>query len=90
MRAKWQHERDAIGRITELKKQVEQLRFEMDDQTRRGNLERAAAIRYGDLPKAEAELKSLEAEQDAVNSFFPDRQIKHFDILSFVKGQEES
>ena len=27
--------------------------------------------------------------QDAVNSFFPDRQIKHFDILSFVKGQEE-
>lgn len=26
--------------------------------------------------------------QDAVNSFFPDRQIKHFDILSFVKAQE--
>lgn len=26
--------------------------------------------------------------QDAVNSFFPDRQIKHFDILSFVKQQE--
>ncbi len=28
-------------------------------------------------------------EQDAVNSFFPDRQIKHFDILSFVKEQSE-
>ncbi len=27
-------------------------------------------------------------EQDAVNSFFPDRQIKHFDILSFVRGQD--
>jgi anti-sigma B factor antagonist len=26
-------------------------------------------------------------EQDAVNSFFPDRQIKHFDILSFVREQ---
>jgi anti-sigma B factor antagonist len=26
-------------------------------------------------------------EQDAVNSFFPDRAIKHFDILSFVKEQ---
>jgi anti-sigma B factor antagonist len=24
-------------------------------------------------------------EQDAVNSFFPDREIKRFDILSFVK-----
>ncbi|HYV63515.1 MAG TPA: STAS domain-containing protein [Bryobacteraceae bacterium] len=28
--------------------------------------------------------------QDAVNSFFPDRQIKHFDILSFVQGQGDS
>ena len=27
--------------------------------------------------------------QDAVNSFFPDRQIKHFDILSFVQQQGE-
>ncbi len=29
-------------------------------------------------------------EQDAVNSFFPDRQIKHFDILSFVREQLET
>ncbi len=28
-------------------------------------------------------------EQDAVNSFFPDREIKHFDILNFVKDQAE-
>jgi anti-sigma B factor antagonist len=28
--------------------------------------------------------------QDAVNSFFPDRQIKHFDILSFVQQEGES
>jgi len=27
-------------------------------------------------------------EQDAVNSFFPNREIKHFDILSFVQGQQ--
>ena len=26
-------------------------------------------------------------ERDAVNSFFPDREIKRFDILSFVKQQ---
>jgi len=26
--------------------------------------------------------------QDAVNSFFPDREIKRFDILSFVQQQE--
>lgn len=28
-------------------------------------------------------------EQDAVNSFFPDRQLKQFDILSFVKDLKE-
>ncbi len=65
LRARWQRERDAIGRITELKKQVESLRFEMEEQTRRGNLERAAAIRYGDLPKAEAELRELDSAADA-------------------------
>ncbi len=27
-------------------------------------------------------------EQDAVNSFFPDREIKSFDILEFVKTQQ--
>lgn len=29
-------------------------------------------------------------EQDAINSFFPEREIKHFDILSFVQQQKES
>ncbi|MEZ2347460.1 ATP-dependent chaperone ClpB [Terriglobus sp. RCC_193] len=76
LRAKWQHEREAIGRITELKKLVENLRFEAEDQTRRGNYERAAAIQYGDLPKAEAELKSLEGEQDAIKNGSNNRMLK--------------
>jgi len=29
-------------------------------------------------------------ETDAVNSFFPDREIKRFDILSFVQQREEA
>ena len=29
-------------------------------------------------------------EQDAINSFFPDREIKKFDILNFVQSQSES
>jgi anti-sigma B factor antagonist len=29
-------------------------------------------------------------ETQAVNSFFPDREIKHFDILSFVQQHEEA
>ena len=29
-------------------------------------------------------------EQEAINSFFPEREIKHFDILSFIQQQKES
>ena len=58
LRARWQKEREAITRISTLKKQIEALRVDLDDQTRKGNLERAGQIQYGELPKLEAELSS--------------------------------
>ncbi len=64
LRARWHKEREAITRLSDLKKQVEALRFEAEEQTRRGNLERAAQIQYGELPKLEAELKQLNAAQE--------------------------
>src|ERR1700677_1102075 len=64
LRARWQTEREAITRLTEVKKKIEALRFEMEKQTRRGNLERSAAIQYGELPQLEAELERLNAQQD--------------------------
>src|ERR1700678_844574 len=64
LRARWQTERDAITRLTDVKKKIEALRFEMDEQTRKGDLERSAAIQYGELPQLEAELKRLNAKQD--------------------------
>jgi ATP-dependent Clp protease ATP-binding subunit ClpB len=64
LRARWTKERDAITRISEIKKRIEALRFEAEEQTRKGQLDRAAAIQYGELPKLEAELKQLDAAQD--------------------------
>ena len=64
LRARWTKERDAISRISELKKKIEALRFEAEEQTRKGQLDRAAQIQYGELPKLEAELKKLNAAQD--------------------------
>jgi ATP-dependent Clp protease ATP-binding subunit ClpB len=68
LRARWQTEREAITRLTDLKKKIEALRFEMEEQTRRGNLERSAAIQYGELPQLEAELKRLNAMQDGAGA----------------------
>jgi ATP-dependent Clp protease ATP-binding subunit ClpB len=65
LRARWQKERGAIGRIAELKEKLEALRFEMQEETRKGNLQRAAELQYGEIPKLEIELRDLTAEQDA-------------------------
>ncbi len=65
LRARWQKERGAIGRIAELKEKLEALRFQMLEETRKGNLQRAAELQYGEIPKLEIELRDLTAEQDA-------------------------
>ena len=65
LRARWQKERGAIGKIAELKEKLEALRFQMQEETRKGNLQRAAELQYGEIPKLEAELRELTAEQDA-------------------------
>jgi len=64
LRSRWTHERDASTLIGEVKKKIEALRFEAEEQTRKGLLERAAQIQYGELPKLEAELKKLSTEQE--------------------------
>jgi anti-sigma B factor antagonist len=42
------------------------------------------------LTKLSTVFQIFNEEQEAINSFFPDREIKHFDILSFVQKQKEN
>ena len=65
LRARWQKERGAIGKIAELKERLEALRFQMQEETRKGDLQRAAELQYGEIPRLEAELRELTALQDA-------------------------
>jgi anti-sigma B factor antagonist len=41
------------------------------------------------LTKLDTIFDVFEDEQDAVNSFFPDREIKRFDILAFVRKMKD-
>jgi len=41
------------------------------------------------LTKLSTVFQIFNDEQDAINSFFPDREIKRFDILAFVQQQKE-
>jgi ATP-dependent Clp protease ATP-binding subunit ClpB len=65
LRARWQKEKGAIGEIATLKERLEQMRFEATEATRKGDLQRAAELQYGEIPKTEKELAELTAMQDA-------------------------
>ena len=67
LRARWQKERGAIGDIAELKEKLEALRFQATEATRKGDLQRAAELQYGEIPAAERQLRELtDAQDDAV------------------------
>ena len=88
LRARWQTERGAIGKVAELKSQLEKLRFSAEEETRKGNLQRAAELQYGEIPKAEAELRTLTDAADALASGSTHRMLKEEvdeeDIASIV------
>jgi ATP-dependent Clp protease ATP-binding subunit ClpB len=60
MKAQWQAEKDAIHGIQGRKAELESLRGEVDQATRRGDLQRAAELRYGRIPELEREIAADE------------------------------
>ena len=64
LKLRWKEEKESITRIRQLKERIEQLKIEEQQAERRGELERVAAIRYGELRQAEAELAKLSAEAE--------------------------
>ncbi len=64
LKARWKQEKELITRVRQLKERIEQLKLEEQTEERKGNLERVAQIRYGELRQAEAELQKLNAQMD--------------------------
>ena len=60
MKAQWTAEKDAIQKIQAKKAELEQLRAEAEQATRRGDLQKAAEIGYGRVPATEKEIAQLE------------------------------
>ncbi len=55
----WNKEKDINNQISKKKKELEKLRFELDQAENKYDLERAAVLRHGEIPKAEKELEEL-------------------------------
>jgi ATP-dependent Clp protease ATP-binding subunit ClpB len=55
--ARWQREKEALDRVSEIKRSIDELRMEAERAERHGDLQRVAEIRYGELPELERELE---------------------------------
>ena len=69
LRAKWEHERDAIAAIREIGERIDQAKAQAEQAERAGDLEKAAEIRYGTLIELD---KQLQAANDKLKDIHAD------------------
>ena len=65
MSAKWDAEKNAIGKVTKLREEIERVNGEIEKAERTYDLNRAAELKYGELPKLKKELAEEEAIAEA-------------------------
>jgi len=64
MQSQWRTEKEAITAIQDLKERLEQAHIEAARATRESDLERAAELRYGEIPELERQLAEAEQRSD--------------------------
>ena len=86
MKAQWQAEKEAIHGIQGRKAELESLRGEVDQATRRGDLQRAAELRYGRIPELEREIAADEVRLGEVqkNARYLREEVDSDDIAQIV------
>ncbi len=62
-KAKWENEKNAVAKVSELREKIEGVKKEISLAQQKYDLEKAAELQYGTLPKLEEE---LEQEEEAV------------------------
>src|SRR6185437_5982959 len=63
MRAQWEREKQAIQGVRETKERLEHARVEAERAEREANVQRAAELRYGEIPELEKQLAEHEAAE---------------------------
>ena len=62
MKAQWENEKNAIGRLQQLREQIEDLNRQIEAAEQCYDLEKAAELKYGRLPEAQRALEAEEAK----------------------------
>ena len=64
MKAKWESEKEAIGKVNKLREQIETTNAEIEKAERTYDLNRAAELKYGELPRLKKELEEEESKAE--------------------------
>jgi ATP-dependent Clp protease ATP-binding subunit ClpB len=85
-KARWQTEKEAIGKLRKLKERIEELKGEEQRYERAGDLAKVAEIRYGKIAAAERELKEAQERFAAVQKDAPmlKEEVDEEDIAKLV------
>ena len=73
MKSKWTNEKESIGRVQKLREEIERMNGEIEHAERSYDLNRAAQLKYGELPKLQKELKELEAKEPETRTLLRDK-----------------
>ena len=86
MKAQWQAEKAAIHLLQAKKVEIEQLRGEVEIVSRRGDLQKAAELRYGKIPQLEAAIIEEEKRLELIqrNAKYLKEEVGSEDIAEIV------
>src|SRR5439155_20980246 len=88
MKAQWEMEKEAIRQMPELKERLDKARVDAEQAEREANLQRAAELRYGEIPELEkrvAELEEAERERaDGEGPVFLKDEVDADDVAEVV------
>jgi len=73
MKAKWDNEKNAIGKVQKLREDIERLNGEIERAKNAYDLNKAAQLQYGELPKLQQELAELEAKEPETRTLLRDK-----------------
>jgi ATP-dependent Clp protease ATP-binding subunit ClpB len=83
MKAEWQREKDAITAVRDIKEQLEAAHRDAERAEREADLQRAAELRYGEIPELERALAEAEAQIDGGGSFLKE-EVDDEDVAEVV------
>src|SRR3954462_2128331 len=84
MKAQWQQEKNTLGAVSDIKAQLGRAQREVERAERDADLQRAAELKYGEIPDLEKALKLAEESADAHTGGFLKEEVDDEDVAEVV------